>query len=103
MLHAVFVVEAFACVLNFYILSGARLRGCAGVGLALGVGGGLGLALSIPLSPLCPPPLQAFREYDAFFALSRRKYIPPNFAELRHVVNISQVGAAAAAAAAVRQ
>lgn len=35
--------------------------------------------------------VEAFREYDAFFALSRRKYIPPNFAELRHVVNISQV------------
>ena len=35
--------------------------------------------------------VEAFREYDAVFALSRRKYIPPNFAELRHVVNISQV------------
>ena len=35
--------------------------------------------------------VEAFREYDAFFALSRRKYIPPNFAELRHVVNIAQV------------
>ncbi|GLC52785.1 hypothetical protein PLESTB_000668100 [Pleodorina starrii] len=39
--------------------------------------------------------VEAFREYDAFFALSRRKYIPPNFAELRHVVNISQVHASA--------
>lgn len=35
--------------------------------------------------------LDAFREYDAVFALSRRRYIPPNFAELRHVVNIAQV------------
>ncbi|KAG2425106.1 hypothetical protein HXX76_014015 [Chlamydomonas incerta] len=39
--------------------------------------------------------VEAFREYDAFFALSRRKYIPPNFAELRHVVNIAQVHASA--------
>lgn len=36
--------------------------------------------------------VEAFREYDAVFALSRRKYIPPNFAELRHIVNIAQVG-----------
>lgn len=36
--------------------------------------------------------VDAFREYDAVFALSRRKYISPNFAELRHVVNIAQVG-----------
>lgn len=36
--------------------------------------------------------VDAFKEYDAVFALSRRKYIPPNFAELRHVVNIAQVG-----------
>jgi IMP and pyridine-specific 5'-nucleotidase len=35
--------------------------------------------------------VDAFREYDDVFALSRRKYIPPNFAELRHVVNIAQV------------
>ncbi|KAL6756635.1 IMP-specific 5'-nucleotidase-domain-containing protein [Haematococcus lacustris] len=35
--------------------------------------------------------VDAFREYDAVFALSRRKYIPPNFAELRHIVNIAQV------------
>eukprot|EP00197_Chlamydomonas_leiostraca_P009671 CAMPEP_0202866692 /NCGR_PEP_ID=MMETSP1391-20130828/8306_1 /ASSEMBLY_ACC=CAM_ASM_000867 /TAXON_ID=1034604 /ORGANISM="Chlamydomonas leiostraca, Strain SAG 11-49" /LENGTH=452 /DNA_ID=CAMNT_0049546665 /DNA_START=324 /DNA_END=1683 /DNA_ORIENTATION=+ len=39
--------------------------------------------------------VDAFREYDAVFALSRRKYIPPNFAELRHVVNIAQVHASA--------
>jgi hypothetical protein len=36
--------------------------------------------------------VDAFREYDAVFALSRRKYIPPNFAELRHIVNLAQVG-----------
>ena len=37
--------------------------------------------------------VQALREYDEFFALSRRVYVPPNFAELRHVLNIAQVGA----------
>ena len=37
--------------------------------------------------------VDAFREYDSVFALSRRKYIPPNFAELRHVVNIAQASA----------
>eukprot|EP00967_Tisochrysis_lutea_P036944 scaffold44506_cov19-Tisochrysis_lutea.AAC.1 len=31
------------------------------------------------------------QEYDEVFKLSRRKFIPPNFAELRHVVNIAQV------------
>lgn len=30
------------------------------------------------------------------FALSKRKFIPPNFAELRHVVNIAQIHASAA-------
>jgi len=39
--------------------------------------------------------VDAFREYDSVFCLSRRKYIPPNFAELRHVVNIAQVHASA--------
>eukprot|EP00951_Prasinocladus_malaysianus_P029678 scaffold275227_cov28-Prasinocladus_malaysianus.AAC.1 len=34
---------------------------------------------------------QAFLEYDEFFAISRRKYIGPNFAEIRHVLNIAQV------------
>jgi len=34
----------------------------------------------------------AFREYDEFFALSRRRYVPPKFAELRHVLNIAQAG-----------
>ena len=34
---------------------------------------------------------EAFMEYDEFFALSRRRYVPPNFAELRHVLNIAQV------------
>lgn len=33
----------------------------------------------------------AFKEYDEFFALSRRRYVPPNFAELRHVLNLAQV------------
>ena len=35
--------------------------------------------------------VEAFREFDQFFALSRRKYVPPNFAEMRHVLNIAQV------------
>ncbi|KIZ01088.1 IMP-specific 5'-nucleotidase 1 [Monoraphidium neglectum] len=39
--------------------------------------------------------VEAFREYDAFFHLSRRRYIPPNFAELRHILNIAQVHASA--------
>jgi IMP and pyridine-specific 5'-nucleotidase len=39
----------------------------------------------------------AFREYDQFFHLSRRKYIPPNFAELRHILNIAQIHASAEA------
>jgi IMP and pyridine-specific 5'-nucleotidase len=34
----------------------------------------------------------AFQEYDACFHISRRKFIPPNFAELRHILNIAQVG-----------
>jgi IMP and pyridine-specific 5'-nucleotidase len=34
---------------------------------------------------------QAFKEYDACFHISRRKFIPPNFAELRHILNIAQV------------
>ena len=29
-------------------------------------------------------------EYDEFFALSRRQYVHPNFAELRHILNIAQ-------------
>lgn len=33
----------------------------------------------------------AFQEYDACFHISRRKFIPPNFAELRHILNIAQV------------
>jgi len=35
--------------------------------------------------------MPAFREYDEFFALSRRKHIGPNFAEIRHILNIAQV------------
>ena len=33
---------------------------------------------------------EALNEYDQFFALSRRRYVPPNFAEIRHVLNIAQ-------------
>uniref|UniRef100_A0A6S8JCL5 IMP-specific 5'-nucleotidase 1 n=1 Tax=Dunaliella tertiolecta TaxID=3047 RepID=A0A6S8JCL5_DUNTE len=39
--------------------------------------------------------VDAFLEYDEVFKLSRRKFIPPNFAELRHVVNIAQIHASA--------
>ncbi len=35
------------------------------------------------------------QEYDASFHVSRRKYIPPNFAELRHILNIAQIHASA--------
>jgi len=37
----------------------------------------------------------ALRQYDAVFNISNRKYIPPNFAEVRHIVNIAQVRASA--------
>ncbi|KAL3138405.1 hypothetical protein ABBQ32_006201 [Trebouxia sp. C0010 RCD-2024] len=40
--------------------------------------------------------VDAFREFDQFFALSRRKYVPPNFAEMRHILNIAQVHSSAA-------
>lgn len=39
--------------------------------------------------------VEAFKEYDEFFALSRRQYVPPNFAEIRHILNIAQVHASA--------
>ena len=43
-----------------------------------------------------PLPLrQALAEYDEFCALTKRKYVKPNFAEVRHVVNIAQVHASA--------
>eukprot|EP00873_Tetraselmis_striata_P021263 jgi/Tetstr1/441527/TSEL_029757.t1 len=38
---------------------------------------------------------QAFLEYDEHFALSRRKYITPNFAEIRHILGIAQVHSSA--------
>ena len=50
---------------------------------------------SLSLSLSLPP--GALNEYDEFFALSRREFVPPNFAELRHVLNIAQVHASAAA------
>eukprot|EP00250_Pteridium_aquilinum_P006963 c16778_g1_i1 orf=141-1703(+) len=41
------------------------------------------------------PLVQALQEYDHFSSLSRRKYVPPNFAEIRHILNIAQVHAIA--------
>ncbi|CAM6103264.1 unnamed protein product [Calypogeia fissa] len=41
------------------------------------------------------PLVRALKEYDEFASLSRRKYVPPNFAEIRHVLNIAQVHAIA--------
>eukprot|EP00741_Cyanophora_paradoxa_P009624 tig00001542_g9322.t1 len=38
---------------------------------------------------------RALREYDAFAMLSRRKHVLPNFAEMRHILNLAQVHAAA--------
>ena len=40
--------------------------------------------------------MTAFHEYDEFFAISRRKHIGPNFAEIRHVLNIAQIHGSAA-------
>jgi IMP and pyridine-specific 5'-nucleotidase len=37
------------------------------------------------------PLLSAFQEYDAHFFISRRRYVRPNFAEIRHILNIAQV------------
>lgn len=39
------------------------------------------------------PLLKALREYDEFSSLSKRKYVLPNFAEVRHILNIAQVHA----------
>ncbi|OAE31470.1 hypothetical protein AXG93_3128s1070 [Marchantia polymorpha subsp. ruderalis] len=36
------------------------------------------------------PLVRALQEYDEFASLSRRRYVPPNFAEIRHVLNIAQ-------------
>lgn len=33
----------------------------------------------------------AIHEYDAMSSLMERKYVPPNFAEIRHIMNIAQV------------
>ncbi|KAL2635437.1 hypothetical protein R1flu_006916 [Riccia fluitans] len=41
------------------------------------------------------PLVRALQEYDEFASLSRRRYVPPNFAEIRHVLNIAQVHAIA--------
>jgi len=57
----------------------------------------LPFALSPLLSRSLSLPPGALNEYDEFFALSRREFVPPNFAELRHVLNIAQVHASAAA------
>jgi hypothetical protein len=38
------------------------------------------------------PLVRALKEYDEFASLSRRRFVPPNFAEIRHVLNIAQVG-----------
>jgi IMP-specific 5'-nucleotidase len=36
------------------------------------------------------PLVAAFEEYDRHFSLSRRRFVPPNFAEMRHILNIAQ-------------
>jgi IMP and pyridine-specific 5'-nucleotidase len=33
----------------------------------------------------------ALAEYDSFSHISQRRYVPPNFAEIRHILNIAQV------------
>jgi IMP and pyridine-specific 5'-nucleotidase len=58
------------------------------------------LARAVPTVGAFFTPLRlvaAFLEYDTFFALSRRQHVPPNFAEMRHVLNLAQVHASAAA------
>lgn len=43
-----------------------------------------------------PLPLsKALAEYDEFCALTKRRYVRPNFAEVRHIINIAQVHASA--------
>eukprot|EP00216_Chloropicon_sp_CCMP2111_P004772 CAMPEP_0198237228 /NCGR_PEP_ID=MMETSP1446-20131203/3070_1 /TAXON_ID=1461542 ORGANISM="Unidentified sp, Strain CCMP2111" /NCGR_SAMPLE_ID=MMETSP1446 /ASSEMBLY_ACC=CAM_ASM_001112 /LENGTH=389 /DNA_ID=CAMNT_0043919305 /DNA_START=323 /DNA_END=1492 /DNA_ORIENTATION=- len=37
----------------------------------------------------------ALHEYDAFSSLTKRKFVPANFAELRHILNIAEVHASA--------
>ncbi|KAK3287440.1 hypothetical protein CYMTET_5047, partial [Cymbomonas tetramitiformis] len=39
--------------------------------------------------------VEALEEYDSFSIISQRKYVPPNFAEFRHILNIAQVHASA--------
>jgi hypothetical protein len=34
---------------------------------------------------------EALDEYDNFSHISQRRYVAPNFAEIRHILNISQV------------
>lgn len=41
------------------------------------------------------PLVRALHEYDEFASLSQCKYVPPNFAEIHHVLNIAQVQAIA--------
>jgi hypothetical protein len=38
---------------------------------------------------------EALEEYDNFSHISQRRYVAPNFAEIRHILNISQVHASA--------
>jgi hypothetical protein len=35
---------------------------------------------------------KALAEYDEFCALTKRRYVMPNFAEVRHIINIAQAG-----------
>ena len=43
------------------------------------------------------PLSKALAEYDEFCALTKRRYVRPNFAEVRHIINIAQVHASAKA------
>ena len=40
------------------------------------------------------PLTEALEEYDAAFLLSRRTHVPPNFAEVRHVLDLAQASGA---------
>lgn len=75
------------CGLHWGATCGARLPAC----LTLLVHLVVPAFTPLPLTPSLPRLVDAFLEYDEFFALSRRQYVHPNFAELRHIFNIAQV------------
>ena len=37
--------------------------------------------------------VRALREYDGHSSLMERQFVPPNFAEIRHILNLAQIHA----------